>query len=153
MKVCTGQEIAALAGGLISEKHQVKPYGIDLTVASISIVEKEGDIDFGGSEEKEALIEKIEPVKRSEGDEYGWWELVAGEYLIEYNEKIEIPEHSMGIIQSLPRTLKAGVCHTTMMLSPGDKLDGMVLSVGKYGFNVKENARISSLLLLKAIEK
>ena len=152
MKVANGSEIAALASGIISEKHQVKSYGVDLTVSGIRVVKKEGDIDFGGSEEKAAITEKLESEKRNDGDEYGWWELAAGEYLVEYNEKVKIPEGRMGIIQPLPRALTAGVTHTTMILPPGDEVGSMVLLVGKFGFNIKENARLSSLLMLKAIE-
>ena len=153
MKACTGTEIAALASGIISEKHQVGPYSLDLTVASISMVKKEGDIDFGGSEEKEALTEKLEPYKRNEEEEYGWWELTAGEYLVEFNEKIEIPENHFAIIRPLPRALSAGVMHPEMTRLEGEMVDTTLMLVGKSGLNIKENARISSLLLLKAIER
>jgi len=59
MKFCTGKDIACCAGKLISEKHQVKPYALELTVAKVWMVKKEGDVDFGGKEEKEALTEQI----------------------------------------------------------------------------------------------
>jgi len=149
---CSGREIAGFATGLVSEEHQVKPYGLELTVAKVFIVKKEGDIDFGGSEEKEALIEELEPGKRSPGDKYGWWALTSGEYLIEYNEKIEVPEGCMAIIQTLQRTLKAGVIHPTVVLTPGEKVRKMLLQVGKSGFNIKENARVSLLMGIKAVK-
>ena len=151
MKFCSGEKIAAAIGKLISEKHQVHTYSIDLTVAKIFAVKKEGDLDFGGSEEKEALIEKLEPEKRSPEDTYGWWTLEAGEYIVEYNEKIKIPKTCLGILQPLLRTLEVGVIHPTQMLLPDEEAKKTVLMVGKSGFNVKENARISMLMGIEDI--
>jgi deoxycytidine triphosphate deaminase len=151
MKFCSGEKIAAAIGKLISEKHQVHTHSIDLTVAKIFAVKKEGDLDFGGSEEKEALVEELEPEKRSPEDTYGWWTLEAGEYIVEYNEKIKIPKTCLGILQPLLRTLEVGVIHPTQMLLPGEEARKTVLMVGKSGFNVKENARISMLMGIEDI--
>jgi deoxycytidine triphosphate deaminase len=153
MKACTGQEIAGLVSNIISEKHQVGPYSLDLTVAGISVVEKEGDIDFGGSEEKAALTEKLEPEKRGGEDKFGWWTLTAGEYLVEFNEKVKVPKDHFAIVRTLPRALKAGVMHPEMTRLEGEVVDSTLLMVGKSGLNIKENARVSSLLMLKGIEK
>ncbi|MFH1552525.1 MAG: dCTP deaminase [Candidatus Omnitrophota bacterium] len=149
MNFCTGKEILGFAGKLISEKHQAKLYSLDLTVAKVFALAKGGDIDFGGSEEKEALTEEVKPVKKDAEDKYGWWHLTEGEYLVEFNEKPEIPENHIGILQPLERTLKAGGVHPTLLLSPGQRASSALLVVGKSGFNVKENARISSLWGIK----
>jgi deoxycytidine triphosphate deaminase len=150
MRFCTGSEIAKLTKGLISEKHQVHSGSIDLTVNKVSVVKKEGDLDFGGSEEKRALTEEMKPEKRSPEDEYGWWALEAGEYLIEFNEKIKIPDGCIGILQPLHRTMKAGVIHPVLVYVGGDVVEEIILFVGKSGLNIKENARISSLLGIKS---
>lgn len=150
MKFCLGEDIASLVKGLISEKHQVRPYGVDLTVGKISAVKKEGDLDFGGSEEKEALTEELKPAKRTPDDKYGWWNLTAGEYIVKFNERVEVPENSLCILQPLLRTMKAGVMHPTLLLMSGEKIDEVVLLVGKSGLNIKENARISSLMRIEA---
>ncbi|MFQ5952236.1 MAG: dCTP deaminase [Candidatus Omnitrophota bacterium] len=153
MRFCSGEEISSLVKGLISEKHQVGQYSVDLTVAKVSAVKKEGDIDFGGSEEKEALVEELKPAKRTPEDKYGWWELTAGEYIVEFNEKVTIPENCLGIFQPLVRTIGAGVIHPTSVLHFGEKVEKTVLIVGKSGFNIKENARISSLMMVKAVSE
>jgi deoxycytidine triphosphate deaminase len=152
MKFCSGEEVASLAKGLISEKHQVHSYGLDLTVGRISAVKKEGDLDFGGSEEKEPLTEELKPVKRNPDDEYGWWNLTAGEYIVKFNETVEVPENSLCVLQPLLRTMKAGVMHPTLLLMSGEKIDEVVLLVGKSGLNIKENARISSLMRIEALK-
>ena len=153
MKICTGQEIAALVEKMISEKRQVRPYGFDLTVAKVYVVRKEGDIDFSGSERKDALVEELEPEKRDPGDKYGWWNLTSGEYIVEFNEKLKIPERYLGIMQPLSRTMKAGVIHPTLIFFGGEKVENTILMVGKSGFNVKENARISSFMGIKPLDE
>ncbi len=149
MRFCRGEEMTGCVGKLVSEKHQVGPHGIDLTVACVYTVKKEGAIDFGGSEANEALVEKLEPVKKDPGDKYGWWNLTAGEYIVEFNEKVVIPDGCIGVIQPLARTLGAGVVHSTFIITSGQQVDRTVLIVGKSGFRVKENARISSLMGVK----
>ena len=153
MRFCTGVEIAKLTEGLISEKHQVHTSGIDLTVNKVSVVKKEGDLDFGGSEEKEALTEEVKAKKRSPEDKYGWWALDAGEYIVRFNEKIKIPEGCIGILQPLLRTMKAGVIHPVLVYVGGDIAEEVILFVGKSGLNIKENAKISSLLGIKSNEE
>lgn len=148
MRICSGKEAASLIEGLISEKHQVKCRNLDLTVAGVSVLRQAGDIDFGGSEEKEALAEQIEPVKRSNEDKYGWWSLTEGEYFVEFNEKGIIPGGNIGFISPLSRTLSAGASHSVLMCQEGEKVGPVLLYVGKAGFNIKENARISALLLM-----
>ncbi|MEA3488970.1 MAG: hypothetical protein U9R44_01325 [Candidatus Omnitrophota bacterium] len=146
MSFVTGEGIAAFTENFISKKHQVKPYSLELTVAKVFLVRKGGDIDFGGSEQKEAILHELAPVRRSSEAKYGWWNMAAGEYVVKFNEKARIPDNCIGIVQPLLRTLKAGVIHPTLFLTGGEETDMTVLSVGRGGFNIKENARISSLM-------
>ncbi|MGB2600917.1 MAG: hypothetical protein WBD00_07150 [Candidatus Omnitrophota bacterium] len=149
MRLCSGEEASAFIKKLTSEKHQVKPQTLDLTVANVFILKEAGYIDFGGSEEKEAIVEPLEPLKRSDEDKYGWWSLTEGEYFVEFNEKGMIPENHIGFIRPLSRTLRAGGFHPALVCLSGEKIDRALFSVGKIGFNVKENARISSFMLIE----
>ena len=145
MGLCSGEYLAKFAEKLISAKHQVHEYGLDLTVANIYAVKKAGDIDFGGSELKEAMVEEVPSVKRSVEDSHGWWTLAAGQYIVEFNEKVIIPDGCSATIQPRYDTLSAGVFHPTITYVSGEKVAKTVLVVGKSGFNIKENARISVL--------
>ncbi|MGB2599421.1 MAG: dCTP deaminase [Candidatus Omnitrophota bacterium] len=151
MKFCSGNEISAMTEKLISEKHQAHKYSVDLTVSKVLAVNKGGDLDFGGSEEKKALTEELKPEKRTPEDKYGWWTLTAGEYIVRFNEKIKIPENRLCILQPLPRTMKAGAIHSVQVFLSGENIEEVVLLVGKSGLNIKENARISSLMCMEAI--
>lgn len=151
MKFCSGYDIAKCAGKLISEEYQVKPYALELTVSKVYSVKKEGDIDFSGKEEKEAVMTVVEPSKRSPSDEHGWWTLVAGEYIVEFNEKLTVQKDCLAVLQPLPRTLRAGVTHPTLFFTDGDRIERMLLIVGKSGFNMKQNARVSSIIGIRSL--
>lgn len=151
MKFCAGRDIASCASKIISEEHQIKPYAFELTVSRIYSVKKEGDIDFSGKEEKEALKELVPPAKRCPSDEYGWWTLVAGEYIAEFNEKIIVQKDCLAVLQPLARTLRAGVTHPTLFFSEGDAIERTLLTIGKSGFNMKQNARVSAVIGIKSM--
>lgn len=146
MTISSGKDIAGLLEKLISEKHQVGSYTVDLTVSKICRVKDAGCVDFGGSEEEAFRLEEICPSKKTPKDNYGWWSLSQGTYMVQFNEKIEVPEGHLFILQPLSRTLKAGGVHPTSLYPGGEAIDSALLTVGEAGFNVKENARISSLM-------
>jgi deoxycytidine triphosphate deaminase len=145
MRTCKGDYIARYAENILSEKHQVHEFSLDLTVSSVYAVKKAGDLDFGGSELKAANMEQVLPEKRSRDDKYGWWSLTSGEYIVEFNEKVVVPDNCVVSIQPLSETLKAGVTHPSLTFSSGEQVEMTLLLVGKSGLNVKQNARISSL--------
>ncbi|MBD3296321.1 MAG: dCTP deaminase [Candidatus Omnitrophica bacterium] len=145
MRTCTGEYIAKYAEHILSEKHQVHEYSLDLSVNSVYAVKKAGDLDFGGSELKSANMEQVLPQKRSEEDKYGWWNLTSGEYIVEFNEKVVVPDNCIASIQPLSETLRAGVTHPSLTYSSGEQVEMTLLLVGKSGLHIKQNARISSL--------
>ena len=146
MNVCTGKDLVRFVKGLISEKHQVSVSSIDLTVSRISEIDKGGSLDFGGSEEEGSLVNEIKPVKKQDDDKYGWWVLSEGEYMIEFNEEIDVPEGFLFVLKPHQRTLNAGGIHPTMIYATGEKIEKVPLVIGKAGMNIKENARISSII-------
>ena len=122
--------------------------GLDLTVGSIFRVTGPGSLDFGGSELEEADREEIDAVLRNPDDDYGWWELEAGAYLIRYNESLDLNDGRIAHVAPLERLLLAGASH------PGFLVDGSrdpletLLSVGQAGCNLKENCRVSRLIVV-----
>lgn len=150
MELLTGNKAKKNVKNLIYEKHQVSEDSVHLTAGKIYRLKTGGDIDFGGSEENASEKEEVEPVKRSPEDKYGWWNLPKGEYLIQFNEEIKLKKGQLGILQPLDRTLKAGAFHPAKFItSETEEPDKVLLKVGEKGFSVKENARISSLLILE----
>ncbi len=138
--------------GIISEKHQLSTYHVELTVQKIFAVTSPGALDFGGSEYLSANLSELQPRKR-EGEKYGWWQLPAGIYLLEMNESIDTDEDVIGIISTLPRLIEAGGYVQNITLSAEELKRIKVLLVSPLsGLKIKENARLLKLILY-SIEK
>lgn len=141
----SGKKVKKYVDGIIHEETQLAEKGVDLTVDSVARPATATDLDFGGGEEKIGKSEKITPEKRNEDDKYGWWNLKEGLYIIEFNEEIDVAE-ATGTVVPLARLTRGGSFHGTVVFS-GKLEDNPVLTVSSAGLNLKENARISRLLV------
>jgi hypothetical protein len=126
---------------LVHRDTQQHDTGVDLTVAAVHAISGPAQVDFGGGELTEALTSKLDPSKRAPDDDYGWWHLGGGTYLVEYNESLTGRRR----VHLQPRTelVERGVTHPTMSVS---KLPRIPLSVSPAGIQLKENARVSTLV-------
>ena len=149
MKREKGTDILSFISNIIYEKKQVEDYGVYFTISKIFRLTGTGEIDFGGGEYRESKREEIKPVKRKGEDKYGWWELSQGEYLIEFNEKLQevLPDAKLVILQPSEKITQNGAFHTTKVIDKKGKVKA-TLYVGKNGINIKENARVSELIVL-----
>ena len=128
--------------GLIHEPSQTGDGSVDLTVDSIARITDPGQADFGGDEYAEPGTESVVPEKRDPDDDYGWWELDAGVYLLDYNESLSSANVSF-VLQPHDRILALGASHPTVHVTD---LGSVPLSVPDGGVALKENARVSRLL-------
>ena len=128
---------------------QVEEESVALTAGGVSRLTRPGELDFGGDEYRAAGRQKIEPELRSPDDDYGWWELSPGGYMLKLNEKPDLPARSAGIIQPHSHLLEGGGFHPTLWLSENASGRKIVLplQVNEPGLNIKENARVSTLQL------
>lgn len=149
MRLLDTDGTAGVVTGLVHLETQRAARGIDLTVDRIARVRARGSLDFGGSEFEPAGIERIEPELADPGDDYGWWELDPGTYLVTYNERLEIGGGDLATIHPLPRLLRAGASHPAFVPEPAGGPLEVLLSVGDAGCRLKENCRISRLLVLE----
>lgn len=149
MKKEKGTDILDFIGNIIYKKKQVEDYSVYLTIKKVFKFTGKAELDFGGSEYTEAKTEEIEPIKRKPEDKYGWWELAGGEYLVEFNEKLEklLPESKLVILQPAERITLNGTFHATKIIEKKGEIR-LTLHVGESGINIKENARISKLTAL-----
>jgi len=134
-----GDEVADGVSGIVYAETQVDEEGFDLTVARIFRPKGRGEIDFGGGERRDTGLVEVEPELRDPDDDYGWWELDPGSYLMEYNESIE---RSTGLVSPLKRLSRNLATHPTF---PATRIDKVPLRVGGEGIAIKENARVSRL--------
>jgi len=149
MKLIKGEALLNFVSNTISDKKQLYQDCINLTVKSIYEIKTKGKVDFGGSEFNLGDRREIKPVKINADDKYGWWDLEQSDYIILFNEKVNIKEGFIGFLQPLERLIVNGATHENVFIpSRIDKVE-VNLRVGKAGIKIKENARISNLIIFK----
>lgn len=133
-------QLAEAVEGLLHADTQVTDRGVDLSVAAVFDHTGPGRVDFGGGELEPAAIEPRPTALRNPDDDYGWWKLEPGTYLIEYNERLvgDGPYR----LQTRDAVRQRGAFHPTLVV---DSLDRLPLHVGPGGLRLKENARVSTL--------
>jgi hypothetical protein len=125
--------------GIVHEPTQARDDGgVDLTVAEVREIRTPGRVDFGGGELEPADTEPHPRVWRNEDDDYQWWELDAGTYLIEYNESLS----TEAVLTPRTEIVERGGSHPTLRV---EELPAVPLTVGGAGLYLKENARVSTL--------
>lgn len=125
--------------GIVHEETQTEGRGLALTLDSVYEVDDPGQVDFGGDELAEADLDEIDPEKRDDADDYGWWDLDAGTYLVEYNETLDADDPV--VVQPRDAIRARGAFHPTVRTTD---LDRVPLTTA--GIQFKENARVSTLL-------
>ena len=147
MRILDADATSGHAGGLVHLETQRAPSGLDLTVGGVARVTGPGRLDFGGSEFRRAATEGLDPAPASPDDAYGWWELDPGGYLVRYNETLELDDGQVAFVHPLPRLLRAGAFHPAFVADAEDERLEVLLTVGEGGCGLKENCRVSRLLV------
>ncbi|RQG93433.1 dCTP deaminase [Natrarchaeobius chitinivorans] len=128
---------------LVYEPAQVHEHGVDLTVSAVYEVAAPGRIDFGGDELEDADLEPVPTELRNPDDEFGWWNLDGGQYVVQHNEFLTDLEEPLQL-QPRNELLARGGSHPSMLVA--SHLPLIPLSVAGDGLRIKENARISTLV-------
>jgi dUTP pyrophosphatase len=147
MAFITGKDIVAqgLMLGIESQEGQVQPCGIDLTIKKIYQLTDCGAFDSDNSFRKLASRKEFSlPTLLS-----------AGSYVVEFNEKCEIPDNVIGFIYTRSSLLRSGVMVVGGVIDPGfeGKLE-VCLNVGNsHGVKFYPNAKIAQVVLAKTEKK
>ncbi|MCU4718465.1 dCTP deaminase/dUTPase family protein [Halapricum hydrolyticum] len=128
---------------IVHEPSQASGRGFDLTVAEVYEVDAPGRVDFGGGELEDAELTPHERTLRNPDDDYEWWHLNAGQYLLEYNESLTLPDDLFAKVQTREAVRERGAFHPTLSVQ---SLGRVPLSVGGSGLYLKENARVSTIV-------
>jgi deoxycytidine triphosphate deaminase len=141
--------LAQQLDGLVHLDTQRASNGLDLTVDTVFRTTGHGQLDFGGGEFQAAPRERIEPVLDDPEDDYGWWTLEKGAYVIQYNESPTLEGAQQAVVTPLERTLHAGAHHGSFVLDDGRDPLETLLVVSRMGCRLKENCRVSRLVVLE----
>lgn len=146
----TADALAQQLDGLVHLDTQRASNGLDLTVDTVFRTTGHGQLDFGGGEFQAAPRERLDPVRDdpdSGQDDYGWWTLEKGAYVLQYNESLTLAQEQQAIVTPLERTLHAGAHHGTVVLDEGRDSIELLLVVSRMGCRLKENCRVSRLMV------
>jgi deoxycytidine triphosphate deaminase len=149
MHTLPGSEVAQHLAGILHPDTQQHDYEVDLTAGAIFAITGPGAIDFGGSELLPAPREAIQPETTIPEDKYGWWMLDPGSYIVRFNETIQQQPDQIAFIQPHERLLQAGGFHATCHFRDTREHLETLLIVGAGGLRIKENARLSKLLIFR----
>jgi deoxycytidine triphosphate deaminase len=134
-------DLTTLVDGIVHEPTQTEGRGLDLTLDAVYEVEEPGRVDFGGGELADADLTPVPTEKRTPDDDYGWWHLAGGAYLVEHNE--DLATDDAVLVQPRDAVLARGAFHPTVRVT---ELPHLPLTVANGGIRLKENARVSTLL-------
>jgi hypothetical protein len=130
--------------GFVHADTQVHDDGVDLTVAGVSRIGTAGRVDFGGGELADPLLASVDVERRSPEDDYGWWNLGPGTYLVAFNEQL-LGDDPVRVEPRRAVTTRGGSLPTVTTRS-FDRLPlGVADATGEVGRRVKENARIATV--------
>jgi len=152
MKLNRSKDILSKLGNIVHADTQKHGHRIDLTLSEVHKLTGPGSLDFGGSEFREAPSEVVRPQKKQSDDDYGWWSLESGTYIVACNESIELDDSGIAVVTPHPHSLKAGLTVNTTVIDAGATANTetitLLIKVPEKGCNIKENARFASLFLI-----
>ena len=149
MEPVSGREAAERLTGMMSPKHQVHGYSIDLTAKQIYGLDPAGQVDFGGTEYAPSTRLPVASLRRDKEDKYSWWDLARGCYILEFNENLALEANEFAIIEPDERLLRCGATHgTAFVRGQGERLETLLV-VGTLSVQIKQNARVSRVRVFR----
>ncbi|MBA7526930.1 dCTP deaminase, dUMP-forming [subsurface metagenome] len=126
----------------INEEIQTQIAGFDLTTKEVMKLKKGGILDFDNNKRHIPEYKNI----NSKGNK---WILKPGGYLIRYNEIIQIPKNSIGLVLPRSSLMRCGATLCSAVWDPGYKGRGIGLLIVTTKITLYENTRIAQIILIK----
>ena len=136
------QEEPPLIEGYIDLDSQVQPNGFDLTLREIALPQTSGRIAASDSQK---LVSDLAPLVF---DGLGFIDLMAGAYIITYNEIVHLPNNIMALARPRSSLLRCGVTVGTAVWDAGysGRSQSLMMVFNPRGFRLQKNARIVQLV-------
>jgi dUTP pyrophosphatase len=154
--VLSGTEIRRLLKGkpplvedLIDLEQQLQPNGIDLTLREVSLLQSAGVIAV---DNRQRQVSELAPLVF---DGLGYIDLVAGIYMITFNEIVHLPEDITALAAPRSSLLRCGVTIGTAVWDAGysGRSQSLMVVYNPQGFRLQRNARIVQLVFFKLTGK
>ena len=127
----------------------MQPNGIDLTLREIALLQSSGKI---GIENSQRLISDLAPLVF---DGLGFIDLVAGAYVITFNEVVHLPKNIMALARPRSSLLRCGVTVDTAVWDAGysGRSQSLMIVYNPRGFRLQKNARIVQMVFFQLTEE
>ncbi len=127
--------------GYLDLAQQLQPNGFDLTLRDISMFENGGQMAVDNASR---CLPDLAPLVF---DQFGYMELMAGCYMITYNEIVHIPTTLMALGRPRSSLLRCGVTIGTAVWDAGynGRSQSLMVVYNPRGFRVHKNARMMQL--------
>jgi len=138
-----------LVEDLIDLEQQLQPNGIDLTLRDIALLQSAGVIAIDNSQRQ---VSDLAPLVF---DGLGYIDLVAGIYLVTYNEIVHLPENVTALAAPRSSLLRCGVTIETAVWDAGysGRSQSLLVVYNSQGIRLQRNARIMQLIFFKLARK
>ena len=143
------QQQPPLIEGYINLEEQVQPNGIDLTLRETALLQTPGKIAVKDSQR---LVSDLAPLVF---DGMGFIDLMAGAYIITYNEIVHLPKNITALATPRSSLLRCGVTVNTAVWDAGysGRSQSLMIVYNSRGFRLQRNARIVQLVFLKLTQE
>jgi len=143
------QQEPPLIEDYINLEEQVQPNGFDLTLREVALLQSSGKIAVKDSQR---LVSDLAPLVF---DGMGFIDLVAGAYIITYNEIVHLPKNIMALAMPRSSLLRCGVTVNTAVWDAGysGRSQSLMIVYNPQGFRLQRNARIVQLVFLELAQE
>ena len=133
----------------INLKEQVQPNGFDLSLREVAMLQSPGTIAVADSQR---LVSDLAPLVF---DGLGFIDLMAGAYVITYNEIVHIPKNIIALATPRSSLLRCGVMVNTAVWDAGysGRSQSLMVVHNPQGFRVQRNARVVQLFFIKLTQE
>jgi len=129
----------------INIDEQVQPNGIDITLREMAVLQSPGKIAVKNSQRE---ISTLAPLVF---DGLDFIDLMAGAYIVTYNEVVNLPNNIMALARPRSSLLRCGVTGNTAVWDAGysGRSQSLMVVYNPQGIRLQRNARIVQLIFLE----
>jgi len=138
------QQEPPLIEGHINLEEQLQPNGVDLTLREVALLQSSGTIAVKDSQRQ---VSGSAPLVFNGLD---FIDLMAGAYIITYNEIVHLPKDVMALATPRSSLLRCGVTVNTAVWDAGysGRSQSLMIVYNPKGFRLQRNARVVQLVFL-----
>jgi dUTP pyrophosphatase len=143
------QRKPALIEGYVKLEDQLQPNGFDLTLSEVAMLQTGGQI---GASNAQRVVSNLCPLVFDGLDNV---DLVAGAYVVTFNEIITMPRNTMALGAPRSSLLRCGVAMHMAVWDAGysGRSQSLMVVYNPLGFRVQRNARIAQLVFFELADE